>query len=77
MSDLQDWGGELSTIAPSATSVVTCTPPPAAAPLSAPVSCQISISWTESLVASNAQQALQEQQPGALPKTTYTLYVDP
>jgi type IV pilus assembly protein PilV len=82
MSDLQAWGLELNSIAPSATSVVTCTPPPAAAPFSTPVSCRIFVSWTESLVASNAQQALQQQplqgqQAAPPPITTYTIYVDP
>ena len=85
MSDLQEWGSQLTSIAPSATSDVICTPPPAAAPLSTPVSCQIFLSWTESLVAANAQQAAQQASQQAAqqaaqtapPPTTYTIYVDP
>jgi type IV pilus assembly protein PilV len=80
MNDLQEWAVELNSVGPSATSVVTCTPPAAAIPPAlptAPVSCQITVSWTESLVASNTQQALQEQQAAPPPKTTYTIYVDP
>jgi type IV pilus assembly protein PilV len=77
MNDLREWATELNDLAPAATSVVTCTPPPATAPLSTPVSCQISVSWTESLVASNAQQALQEQQSPPPAPTSFTIYVDP
>jgi type IV pilus assembly protein PilV len=74
VNDLQEWATELNSLAPGTTSVVTCTPPPVKAPLSTPVSCQIFISWTESLVASNAQQAAQAGPP---PQTNYTIYVDP
>jgi hypothetical protein len=43
-----------------------------------PVSCQIVISWTENLVASNAQQAAQEAvKGGSTVQTSYTIYVDP
>ncbi|MEA3176917.1 MAG: type pilus assembly protein PilV [Gammaproteobacteria bacterium] len=76
-NDLDEWAKELSDLAPAATSVVTCTPPPATAPSSTPVSCQISVSWTESLVASNAQQALQEQASAPPAPTSFTIYVDP
>jgi type IV pilus assembly protein PilV len=76
-ADLVEWAGELKALAPGATSVVTCTPPPAATPLANPVSCQIVISWTETLVASNTQQAAQQALAGAPPPTTYTIYVDP
>jgi type IV pilus assembly protein PilV len=77
MNDLNDWAKELNQLAPAATSVVTCTPPPAATPSLTPVSCQIVVSWTESVVASNAQQALQEQQAAAPAPTSFTIYVNP
>ena len=78
VNDLQEWASELNSLAPGATSVVTCTPPPAATPSSTPVSCQIVISWTEKLVASNAQQAQQEAVAGgSTVQTSYTIYVDP
>ena len=73
-NDLQDWATEINSLAPGTTSVVTCTPPDPKAPLSTPVSCQILISWTESLVASNAKQAAQAGPP---PQTNFTIYVDP
>ena len=78
VNDLQEWASELNSLAPGATGVVTCTPPPAATPSSTPVSCQIVISWTEKLVASNAQQAQQEAVAGgSTVQTSYTIYVDP
>lgn len=78
VNDLQEWATELSSLAPGTTSVVTCTPPPAKTPLLTPVSCQVVISWTEKLVASNAQQALQEAaQGGSTTQTSYTIYVNP
>ena len=75
VNDLQEWATELTSLAPGTTSVVTCTPPPAKTPLSTPVSCQIVISWTESLVASNAQQAA--AQGASTTQTNYTIYVNP
>lgn len=78
VNDLQEWAAELNSLAPGTTSVVTCTPPPAKTPLFTPVSCQVVLTWTEMLVASNAQQAAQEAAPGAATaQTNYTIYVDP
>jgi type IV pilus assembly protein PilV len=72
MNDLGEWAGELNSVAPGASAAVSCSVVAAT-----PISCQISVSWVEHLVASNAQQASQIQKAGTPAPTNYILYVDP
>jgi type IV pilus assembly protein PilV len=79
--DLNGWAADLNKQIPSFQASVNCTVPTPTAP-PAPVGCKVVINWIENQVASNAQQAVQiaaqqAQAGGALPRTSYTLYVDP
>jgi type IV pilus assembly protein PilV len=69
-NDLSDWAADLNLQLPNVHGSVNCTPltPP---PTPAPVSCTISLNWTEQQVVSNAQQTTV---PTAI---TYTLHVNP
>lgn len=68
--DLSDWVADLNLQLPNAQGTVSCPLPPAGAPPT-PVSCAISLNWTENQVASNAQQT-------TAPTTiNYALYVEP
>jgi type IV pilus assembly protein PilV len=68
--DLRDWAADLNLQIPNAQVSVNCTPgnPP---PLQTPVSCTISLNWSEQQVVSNAQQTTA---PVAI---NYTLHVLP
>ena len=68
--DLSAWATDLSLQLPNVTGSVNCTPltPP---PAPTPVSCTISLNWTEQQVVSNAQQTTA---PTAI---NYTLHVEP
>jgi type IV pilus assembly protein PilV len=79
--DLNGWAVDLNNQIPTFNASVNCTVPAPTAP-AAPVGCKVVITWVENQVASNAQQATQiaaqqAQAGGALPRTGYTLYVDP
>ena len=69
-NDLNDWAADLNLQLPNVQGSVSCTPlvPP---PTPTPVSCTISLNWTEQQVVSNAQQT-------TAPTTiNYTLHVNP
>jgi type IV pilus assembly protein PilV len=68
--DLSGWATDLNSQLPSVNGTVQCKVPPAAGPQT-PVSCTISLTWSENEVISNAQQT-------TTPTTiNYTLHVDP
>lgn len=68
--DLSAWVADLNLQLPNVQGTVSCPLPPAGAPPT-PVSCAISLKWTEQQVVSNAQQT-------STPTTVrYALYVDP
>jgi type IV pilus assembly protein PilV len=69
-NDLQEWVTNVSKQVPNVTGGVNCTID-AAVPPGAPVSCTISLSWSENQVISNAQQA------GAAVAVAYKLFVNP
>ncbi|WP_371262137.1 type IV pilus modification protein PilV [Rhizobacter sp. Root404] len=64
--DVQTWAGNLSTQLPTYSGTVTCS-------TTAPVTCQISLSWSEKYVATNTASA-QATQTGT---PTFTLFVSP
>jgi type IV pilus assembly protein PilV len=66
--DLQNWVANLSTLIPNEGATVDCFLPTAASP----TTCTITITWSENLVASNAQEA-----GGTMAAPTYTLVVQP
>jgi type IV pilus assembly protein PilV len=80
-NDLNDWVTALVSVVPNAQGGVTCTIP--AVPTDAPVSCQITLQWPETVVASNSTQAAAAAAASAAPNatppplTSYILYVDP
>jgi type IV pilus assembly protein PilV len=76
MNDLNDWVTDLSRQVPGVNGTVSCPLPPTGSP-PMPVSCQITISWLESQVASNAQQVQQAQTVTTPVRTSFILYVDP
>ncbi len=69
-NDLSAWVADLNLQLPNAGGTVSCSLPPAGGPPT-PISCTISLSWTERQVVSNAQQT-------TAPTTiSYALYVEP
>ena len=66
--DLQNWVSNLNTLIPNESATVDCFMPAAANP----VTCTITITWAENLVASNAQEV-----GGTMAAPTYTLVVQP
>jgi len=67
--DLQQWAVALNNVLPGYVATIACTP----AGSTAPVTCTITIQWSENAVASNGQQT----QMGSLATPTYVLYVQP
>jgi type IV pilus assembly protein PilV len=66
--DLEQWATGLNSILPSSSGTITCTPP-----ATGPVSCTITVTWSERTIAINTQSL--GGTLAALP--TYTLYVQP
>ena len=73
--DLQNWAADLNALLPSPVGVVRCT----AAVVGTPVTCTITISWNEKMVAINSQGAGLKNGLTATSKMApdYTLYVEP
>ena len=69
--DLQKWTLSLDALLPHPTATITC---PIA---SVPMSCSVTITWTESSVALNKQEALNAANAAGYKTPTYTLYVQP
>jgi type IV pilus assembly protein PilV len=63
--DLSEWSKALHTLMPNYTATITCTP-------ISPVSCNVTIDWTEKAVVLNKQQ-----NTSSLQKPTYTVFVEP
>jgi type IV pilus assembly protein PilV len=70
--DLHQWGAALQPMLPNYIATITCG-------AVTPISCTIQLTWSENVVAMNAQEAQQQSNnPGAaLQLPTYTLYVQP
>jgi type IV pilus assembly protein PilV len=67
--DLQQWALALNNVLPGYVATIACSP----AGSNAPVTCTITLQWSENAVASNSQQT----QIGSLTSPTYVLYVQP
>jgi type IV pilus assembly protein PilV len=69
--DLQNWAPQLQAILPNAIAIIQCGQ-------LTPVSCLITISWSENAVAMNSQEAAAETAGQAtMQNPTYMLYVEP
>jgi type IV pilus assembly protein PilV len=73
--DLTDWANALHVLMPNYTATITCTP-------ISPVSCTVTIDWSEKAVALTKQQSAAQTAAVAagtqyLQKPTYTLFVEP
>jgi type IV pilus assembly protein PilV len=75
--DLSDWLTDLDLQVASPQGGISCTTVPVAAPPTAPVTCTISLNWSENLIAANAQQAAQIKAAGGSESITYQLSVNP
>jgi type IV pilus assembly protein PilV len=77
--DMQSWATALKALLPSDQATIVCQS--TAAPT--PVTCTVTITWTENLVAVNSQevtaanQAAAANSPAALQLPSYTLYIEP
>ncbi|HEY4772051.1 MAG TPA: type IV pilus modification protein PilV [Steroidobacteraceae bacterium] len=77
--DMQSWAAALKALLPNDQATIVCQS--TAAPT--PVSCTVTITWTENLVAVNTQEATAANQavaansPAALQLPSYTLYIEP
>jgi type IV pilus assembly protein PilV len=75
--DLNDWLKDLGLQVASPQGSISCTPLPVAAVPTAPVTCTITLQWSEKLIAANAQQAAQIKAAGGSEQITYQLSVNP
>ena len=77
--DMQSWATALQALLPNDQATIVCQS--TAAPT--PVTCTVTITWTENLVAVNQQEATAANQavaansPAALQLPSYTLYIEP
>ncbi len=77
--DMQSWAAALQALLPNDQATIVCQS--TAAPT--PVTCTVTITWTENLVAVNQQEATAANQavaansPAALQLPSYTLYIEP
>jgi type IV pilus assembly protein PilV len=77
--DMQSWAAALQALLPNDQATIVCQS--TAAPT--PVTCTVTITWTENLVAVNTQEATAANQavaansPAALQLPSYTLYIEP
>jgi hypothetical protein len=68
----------MNTVIQNDTANIDCTMPPVVAPATtSPVTCTITISWTENLVNSNSAQTVNATTQAALQTPTYVLIVQP
>jgi type IV pilus assembly protein PilV len=78
--DLTTTAQSLNTILPSYTATITCvpgTPPAAVPPATTPTTCTITLTWTETAEAANAQGVVAVATPSAMQRPVYVLYVEP
>jgi type IV pilus assembly protein PilV len=76
--DFQSWVAAMNTVIQNDTANIDCTMPPVVAPATtSPVTCTITISWTENLVNSNSAQTVNATTQAALQTPTYVLIVQP
>lgn len=68
--DLQTWATTLQPLLPNETAKIVCNN-------LTPISCTITINWSENAVAINAQEAANANTAAAFQTPTYTLYVEP
>lgn len=75
--DVQAWGSTVYNMVPNYSATIACTPA-ATTPVPTPVTCQISLTWSEATVAVNSQQTGITQGTFTLTQQpTYTLFVQP
>jgi type IV pilus assembly protein PilV len=78
--DLTTTAQSLNTILPSYKATLACTPASAAAvlpPAATPTTCTITLTWTETAEAANAQGVVAVATPSAMQQPVYVLYVEP
>jgi type IV pilus assembly protein PilV len=68
--DLQAWATTLNALLPNETARIVCNN-------LTPISCTVTINWSENAVAINAQAAANANAAAAFQTPTYTLYVEP
>lgn len=74
--DLNKWATDVSTVLPNVQTLIKCG-------TATPVSCMVTISWTENAVAANKQQAdaaataVAAGTPAKIQIPTYTVYIEP
>lgn len=70
--DMQSWAIALQQLLPTDQATIVCQ-----STASTPVSCTVTIQWTENLVAANKQEAAAANPNAPLQTPTYTLYIQP
>ena len=68
--DLQVWANALNTMLPNETATIVCSN-------LTPISCTVTITWSENAVAVNAQEAAAANPAAAFENPSYTLYIEP
>ncbi|HEX2789238.1 MAG TPA: type IV pilus modification protein PilV [Steroidobacteraceae bacterium] len=76
--DLTSTAQSLQTILPSYLATITCTPATGTVPpATTPTTCTITLTWTETAEAANAQGVVATATPSAMQQPVYVLYVEP
>ena len=68
--DLQVWATALNTMLPNETATIVCSN-------LTPISCTVTITWSENAVAVNVQEAAAANPAAAFQNPSYTLYIEP